>query len=38
MAKLPPYVTTGNRITAWGPYLQQGTILHNFCVDGEKRR
>ena len=38
MAKLPPYVTTGNRITAWGPYLQQGTVLHNFCVDGDKDR
>lgn len=38
MAKLPPYVSTGDRIVGWGPYLQQGTILHNFCINGEKDR
>ena len=38
MAKLPPFVSTGDRITAWGPYLQKGTILHNFCVTGDKDR
>lgn len=38
MSKLPPYVSTGDRIVGWGPYLQQGTILHNFCVTGEKDR
>lgn len=38
MANLPPYVSTGDRIVGWGPYLQQGTILHNFCVSGDKDR
>ncbi len=38
MAQLPPYVSTGDRIVGWGPYLQQGTILHNFCVTGDKDR
>jgi Acetoacetate decarboxylase (ADC) len=38
MPKLPPYVSTGDRIVGWGPYLQQGTILHNFCVTGDKDR
>ena len=38
MAKLPPYVSTGDRIVGWGPYMQKGTILHNFCVTGEKDR
>jgi Acetoacetate decarboxylase (ADC) len=36
MANLPPYVSTGDRIVGWGPYLQQGTILHNFCINGDK--
>ena len=36
MANLPRFVSTGDRIDAWGPYLQQGTILHNFCIDGDK--
>jgi hypothetical protein len=36
MAQLPPYVSTGDRIVGFGPYLQKGTILHNFCVDGDK--
>jgi Acetoacetate decarboxylase (ADC) len=38
MTSLPPYVSTGDRFVAWGPYLQQGTILHNFCIDGDKDR
>lgn len=36
MSNLPAFVSTGNRIDAWGPYLQQGTILHNFCISGDK--
>ncbi len=35
---LPKYVSTGDRIVGFGPYLQQGTILHNWCVDGQKDR
>ena len=38
MPNYPALVQLANRITAFGPYGQIGTILHSFCVDGDNAK